>query len=229
MGRENPTSYVENPAKKIIEYDAKKGLFKWYNKDKGETVYLDLPFRAVWVEEMCTVGGYNKKTKSRIMGNETKGVKDDMQAFMFVKIGDEYERQTIADGPWADIKDTVTSNRVGGKFAKYIYAVSDGDNAILKDGELFKLFVIGCSVSAWFDKGFNASCGGFAVYETIDKVNGDTEYKEPVFKQEQISSELNGKAIEADRLVQSWINQDASEPELEKPDAPVEDEDDVQF
>lgn len=235
MSRSNPSAYVPNPVGGTVEWSAKHGKPVWYDKEKKESVLLDLPFRFAECDAFNTVTGFYKKYKTGIHGNEVKDLRsEELQAFIFVKIGDSIERQVLAEGLWESVKPTVSP--LGGKFGKNLYVVSDGDQGPFKNGELIRFALSGSAMGEYFEKGFDGTQSGTVINRVEQRELDGKPYFVPVFEQETISDELDAIAIKADKEIQRWYNQDseASESGLtpEPEDSEVhreEDDDDVPF
>jgi hypothetical protein len=243
MGRSNPNTYVPNPAKITLNWAGGKGLFSIYDKEKKERVLLDLPLRFAWVEDFAAITGYHEIDDNSgffIQSNELGSIKDgDFTVFHYDRVGsgDDAKFKKVVDfeGPYSEIKDAVKSKEYGGKYTTVVYGVADGDNGPIKGGDIIRIELSGAALNAWIDKGFNHYDGGICIEEAVAKKKGAVNYFQPIFKQEQISQELDGLATEADKAVSAWYNQTAADaPETapsgtEPSDPPDEYEDDIPF
>lgn len=244
MGRSNPTTYVPNPAKHTVSWAGADGFFAVYDKEKKERVMLDLPFRFAWVENTAAITGFheddNPSKQFFIQSNELLKVKEGtFQVFHYEKDGEKSKKVVDHEGTYDEIKDAVKSRSYGGRYTTVIYAVSDGDNGPIKSGDIIRIEIAGAALNAWIDKGFSQYDGGVCVEESIEKKKGRVTYYQPIFKQEQISSDLNATALEADKAITAWIDQDSSGQETAQasgqsappagPDVGDEYEDDVPF
>ena len=215
MGRGNPQTYVSNPAKHTVSWAGADGVFSMYDKEKKERVMLDLPFRFVWVENTAAITGFhedaNPSKQFFIRSNELLKVKEgEFQVFHYEQDGEKSKKVVDFEGSYDEIKDAVKSRSYGGRYTTVLYAVADGDNGPIANGDIIRIEVAGAALNAWIDKDFSHYDGGVSVEEAIEKKKGNVTYFQPIFKQEQISGEVNTTALAADKMVTAWIEQDDS-------------------
>ena len=70
MWLNRPTKTNTNPALKFLEWSSKYKCFKYYDKEKGENVKVELPLKFVILEHYHTVKGWNDASESGIYSNE---------------------------------------------------------------------------------------------------------------------------------------------------------------
>ena len=141
MSRTNPNAdRVPNPAECVFEWKGGDGgHLQYYDKDKKENVDVKTPFSFIVLDQLATIGGYNKKLKTGLYANE---VRDTRAERLVVKY---FAGDKVAEGFYADIKDTVVA-KSGHFVAKVYIAFKDGDG--LKIGAIrFQ----GCSLGPWFE------------------------------------------------------------------------------
>jgi len=137
----------------------------YYDKEKKERITVKLPFKFLVLDQLSTVSGYNSKLKTGIFANEVK----DQDGILTVKM---FNGEDVAKGTWSAIKDTVTSKRIGGSFAKSIYIAFKGDDGKLTIGNIK---ASGCALSPWF--------------EFTSKVKKDVEKKAVILTQGEVNKE----------------------------------------
>lgn len=185
MGR---TSEIrENPAVKTLKWKnakyEKKGKEKvmvretgWYFWDKngndgeGQDVLIPIPITFLWLETAFSIMGYSEKREKGIYSNEILDLKTQ-------PLDVKCDKETLAEGLYNDIKEEVKGQ--GGKFCSAVYALVDTEQG--KD--VYRFLMSGSANGAWIEFANNAKnrthsivCSG-----TLEKVNGNTEYEEPVF------------------------------------------------
>lgn len=238
MGRNNPSTYVPNPADHVVSWAGADGAFSIYDKERKERVLLDLPFMFVWVESFCAITGYNEPSEFFIQSNEIRSVKDsELTVFHYESDGEgkdgkpKSKKVVDHEGYYADIKDAVKSKSYGGRYTTVLYGIADGDNGPIKHGELLRIEVAGAALNAWIDKGFNHYDGGIKVEQAIEKKKGRVTYFQPVFEMEVIGRDLDSQAVKADKAVNDWMDQvPPADANPVPPDAVAEEEeDDVPF
>ncbi len=203
MSKSNPK--LENPCKKFIDFKSDKGQFFFYDKENEVQMELPLPIYFVVLDELSTISGYNKKNDCGIYSNEVHRTTDEIFRVKTFKGGESII------GMYADIKDSIKA--LGGKYTKSVYAL------LIKDGgetELVNFKFKGAAFSAWLDKTMDADKVVVGIINTFEEKNGNTTYRVPVFKPFKLTSELNEKAIEADKVLQKYLKEyKAQQPEKE--------------
>lgn len=152
---------MSNPATKFLSWKSNHQKFSYYDKTKGENVFLEMPVKFLALARYKTVKGWNQKKEGAIIANEVKSLKDEI-VVNFYKKGD---KQEIARGPWSDIKETV--EMWNGRYTESVYAM-------LPDGELVNLQLSGASLSTWFEFQKNQT---HRFYDEFVVVNGFKEGK----------------------------------------------------
>ena len=236
MGRSTPSTWVPNPAKITVEYTGEHGVFRVYDKENKERIDLDVPFRFVWVETMVSVIGFSEKFNKRLVSNElsrTKARTEHFDIFYFEEKNGKAERVTVLSGPYKEIKDEARS--LGATYAFVVYAVAKGSNGPIKDGDLIRIVMNGSCRNAWIDAGPERWPGGIEFFDVVKKKKGKTEYLEPMFRQLDVEDDCIAKAVNADKMVQAWIEQAPVKTEQapakadEHVDFKEEEEDDIPF
>lgn len=112
---------ITNPASPFIEFQGAKGHFQYYDKSTKKNVSID-KFTFLIVSEFSTITGFNQLKGSSIYSNEiTSQDSEELDVRYFRDKNTDKKNIPIVKGLYADIKDTVTSRSVGGKFTTSIY------------------------------------------------------------------------------------------------------------
>jgi hypothetical protein len=178
-------SVSEKPAEKYLEWASEQGKFKYYDKAKGENVFIDLPSFLV-LAQYHTVKGWNDASQSAIWSNEVKIISTEEMEVKAFKGG------VIAKGVYKDIKERV--QQAGGHYTKSIYIMIEG-------GEVWNLQIKGAVVQEWGEV-FNKCQQRFAdEWVTLDKVDtrkkGRVTYTVPVFKFNGVTSDEEAAQADA--------------------------------
>ena len=172
---ERPETKSKNPAVKFLEWSSNYRCFTYYDKEKEETVQVELPLKFVILEHYHTVKGWNDKSGSRIFSNEVLFLGTEELKVKSFKGGE------IADGLYKEIKSKVSG--AGGHYARSIYAVTT-------DLELVNISLKGSAVAKYSDfiqefgdNNFDKSW--VVVKEAQDMKKGAVSYTVPVFEKAQ--------------------------------------------
>lgn len=194
----NPTANTPNPATKWFEWGGKAGELTIYDKVKKEEVIIPLPFAFILLDSTNTIRGYNKKMKTGIYSNEIRDTRSEPFVVKFFSGG------SLANGLWADIKDTVVAR--SGKFAKNLYLAYKEGNEL----KLGALQATGCAMSAWFDfqKNNAEALTKNAVVMRPGKrdTSGDVAFTPPEYSLKPISEEMLAEAVVLDKKLQTYLD-----------------------
>lgn len=198
MSRSNPNlDRTPNPAERFFEWKGGDGHLEYWDKAKKEAVVVKTPFTFIVLDQLATVKGYNKKMKEGFYSNEVRDTRDQRLVVKY------FTGAKIAEGLWADIKDTVIANKGG--FMSNVYVA-------YKDGKKLKLGAIqfqGCSLSPWFDffkKNREKVKTQAVVLKPGDQVEGDITFTPPLFELKEISPETEAEAVELDKQLQVFLD-----------------------
>lgn len=194
MSRSNNTSTI-NPTTRWFEWSGSTGQLKYYDRDKGENIFIELPFRFLVLDQLSTVTGYSDETQSGIWANEVRDLR-------LEPLTVRTKQGTIGTG----LYDTVKSLK-GVRFTKSIYIAYYGDEGELLIGNLK---ATGASLSAWieFSRGKNVYDGAVSLTKSVQAKKGATKYFIPVFEVvDKITEDTNSKAVELDKKLQRYLNE----------------------
>lgn len=162
----------EKPAAKYLEWASEQGQFKYYDKAKGENVFLDPKELGGFVVLMQfhTVKGWHDASQSSIYSNEVKLIGTQELEVKSFKGG------LIAKGLYKEIKERITA--AGGHYVKSVY--------ILVGEHIYNLQLKGAVVQEWgeaFNKCQQRFADEYVVVDSVEKrKKGRVEYTVPIFK-----------------------------------------------
>lgn len=227
MSRSNPTADpILNPSKRWFQWDSTTKQFKYYDKElphptdpkkKGANVNVSLPFQFMVLDVLTAVSGFSDEEQSSFYSNEVRNyLGSTKKEILSVKL----KGKEIAHGTWESIKDKVEA--LGAKFANSIYIGYFDENRQLQLGNI-KLY--GAPIGAWIETSSAIAKAGKKIEECAFKVvttkagkKGSVTWNEPVFEQIVTKPETDAKAIEIDKMLQSYLttyfaNTSTAEPE----------------
>lgn len=195
MSRSNNTDLV-NPAQRFFEWKGDTGSLQWYDKEKGENQFPELPFRFLVLDILSGVTG-GKTVNGNYEGYWSNSVRNTKTQMLVVRS----KSGTVARGFYEDIK-----KHDGIKFQQLVYiAYYDAD----KNLQIGCLKLHGAAVSAWFDfrKGKDVYAGGLMIKGKSEELkNGNVKYFAPVFDSfNNLSPETEAKAVELDVHLQEYL------------------------
>ena len=167
----NQTEGTSNPSTKFLQWKSNDKCFAYYDKNKGENVLINLPFKFQFLEHFHTVKGWNDASESGIYSNEVKFISKEELKVKSFKGGD------IAEGLYSEIRGKIRD--AGGKYFRSVYVINE-------NGEIINLQFKGAVVSAYSDfmnEHENKVEGNWIVInEAEDKKKGATKYSVPIFE-----------------------------------------------
>jgi hypothetical protein len=196
MSLSNPK--LQNPATKFIEFKGDKGIFQYFDKEKGENgenVEMQMPFYFIVLDELSTITGYNNENECGIYSNEIHSLADEILKVKTFKGG------ISLVGKYADIKNDIKA--IGGKFTKSIYAMLLG-----KPNTFVHFKFSGAAFSSWLEKKIDLQKAAVLVNETAQGQNGAVKYTYPIFKSSiipAIKQYVWNEALEMDKQLQKYL------------------------
>lgn len=203
MSRSNPTERIQNPASPFhLEWRGSAGEFRYWDKSRnngeGENVVMKSPFVFIFLDQLATIKGYNKK-KGGMYSNEIRDTRDEILVVKFFNGG------TVAEGLYKDIRDRIIVEK--GHYVTNCYAA-------FRHGEELKICAVqfqGCSLGPWIEffkenrKAIEQEKAVKAVRGEMIKEGDDIEFYPPVFSLVDIKPETNEQAKELDRQLQAYL------------------------
>lgn len=219
MSRRFPNQ-MSNPVRRYFSWKGGKdaGHVVYYDKDQQKEVIVPLPFVFMPLDMLSCITGFNKQAEESIYSNE---VRNTQKEILNVRMG----HQTIAQGKYQDIKDTVVAR--GGKFTSSVYIAYKNDSGNLEIGNIkFK----GSSLSPWIDlQNGNVDLSEKAVVIADSKLDnsGSIAFQYPVFKTKEISQQTDEQADSLYDEISTYLGQKKTHPVEEEQDkAESQDNDD---
>lgn len=190
-------------------------MLRWYNKETKERVYVNFPFRFLYLDQLHTVAGYDDRIEASLYGTEVRDIKDSITVYA--------KKTIVARGPWN--KDTPLT--AGVKYAKSIYFAFEDEgewkigNIKLTGGALGTLSEKGFAllkgkepegIVGWFDfckanpEGVLTNCAVTITSSVADK-KGKTDFFRPVFDTADITEEEDAAAIALDTQLQAFLTE----------------------
>lgn len=128
----------QNPANYFFQWKSEHEKFCYYNKEKKENIFIEMPFKFLALTRYITVKGWNQKKQYALISNEVQSINDTL----IVNAYSQGNKTEIARGEWKDIKERIDNE--GGKFTQSVYIM-------LPNGEVANLQLNGASLSTWFE------------------------------------------------------------------------------
>lgn len=194
MSRSNPTENTVNPATKFIDWSGSEGKFKYYDKEKKENVFIELPFYFLPLDQLSTCKGYDEKAGLGFYSNEIRSTKTDMLTI-------RNKNGIVMTGLYENCKEKLSSK--GLEYVQSVYiAIKEGKEYVLANLQL-KGSALGPYIE--FCKGKKMSEIGVAVKKANPMKKGATKYFEPAYEILKVSDEANESAIELDKILQEYL------------------------
>ena len=167
---ESPKS--SNPTTKYLEWRSNDKCFRYYDKEAGENVQVQLPLKFAFLNHYHTVKGWHDKNQSGIYSNEVYFIgSEPMTVRSFKPKG-----FVVADGLYKDIKTQVAAQ--GGKYHRSVYVM-------LEDGTIANLAFKGAVVREWSEFYKLAKpvedTNWIEINEATDQKKGSISYSTPLF------------------------------------------------
>jgi len=161
-----------NPTTKYLEWRSNDKSFRYYDKERGENVEVQLPLKFAFIQHYHTVKGWHDKNQSGIYSNEVYFIgSEPMTVRAFKPKG-----FVVADGLYKDIKTQVAAQ--GGKYHRSVYVM-------LEDGSVANISFKGAVVREWseFYQEFKTSedTNWVEITEAVDQKKGSVKYSTPKF------------------------------------------------
>lgn len=225
--------------KKLKKVTQEKGWY-FYQKssvegEKGVNVALEEPIKALWLLSATSFTGYNEAESKSIYSNEVLSEYDlkelfpknseenieeyykRLKSYMILKA--KMGKEDIAEGFYKDIKDTVTSKSMGGKYCQPNYfLLINGDGST----EIVRFLFSGGSIETWIpfaSKKNNLTKMAVSFTGSDERSKGGVDYEVPLFEFVETSEKYLKEADEAAKQVANYFkflltNETTEEPVL---------------
>lgn len=194
MSRSNPTETLSNPSTKFIDWSGSEGRFKYYDKEKKENVFIELPFTFIPLDILSTCKGYNDQEKVGYYSNEVRSTKKEPFTV-------RTKNGIVMTGLYEQVKEKLAPK--GLKYVQSVYvAIKEGKGLVIANLQL-----TGSALGPFIE-----FCDGKKVTEigvTVKSANpmkkGATKYFEPVYEVMPVSEATNKVASELDVELQEYL------------------------
>ncbi len=194
MSRSNPTETLSNPSTKFIDWSGSEGKFKYYDKEKKENVFIELPFTFIPLDILSTCKGYNDQEKVGYYSNEVRSTKKEPFTV-------RTKNGIVMTGLYEQVKEKLAPK--GLKYVQSVYvAIKEGKGLVIANLQL-----TGSALGPFIE-----FCDGKKVTEigvTVKSANpmkkGATKYFEPVYEVMPVSEATNKVASELDVELQEYL------------------------
>jgi hypothetical protein len=216
MSRSTQALALENPAKRWLEYKPKHAELTWYNKETSENVEVKMPFEFLPLDDLHTIGGYNKMEQSGYVSNEVRDITKDELIVRTFKGGEKYR------GLYKNEQKIVMMPK-GAKYGKSIYFAFKEDS----QWQIGAIKLVGSSATAWIEftqqlwkSSKKRPTNGKVIMTKGEVVHSEDmgDYYPPAFEYKPASDEEDQAAIELDKTLQTYLDAYLKAPKEEAPD-----------
>jgi len=199
MSISNPETQqsTENPVSLIIEWSAKNGNWKVYDKIEKIKIELEENFKFAVLDQKNGVAGFIEG-KGMLRSNEVSRIDKEELTVISWKDG---ESSVYKEGMYADMKDELKAKGI--KVRKIVYAQIIETNSQEFIGCIAKIDLGGAAMSSWIDATIPTGAG-VSLGDPVEKVTPMMKYYSPVFNKFELEDEQVEYAISADKLLQEF-------------------------
>lgn len=196
MSRSNNTELV-NPAKKFYEWVGSKGCLKYFDKslgEKGENVFVQLPFTFLVLDRLSTIRGFSDADQSGFWSNEVRDLKKEI-------FNVRTKKGLVASDYYAKLAPILNQ---GANYCQSVYIA-------FKDEGVFQICnwqIHGSAIGEWINlcKGKDIYKYAITIMSAAPMTKGVTKYFIPVFKlNPKIAESTEAKAVELDKELQEYL------------------------
>ena len=194
MSRSNPTETLVNPCTKYIDWSGSEGKFKYYDKEKKENIFIDLPFSFIPLDILSTVKGYNDQEKVGYYSNEIRSTKKELLTV-------RTKNGIVMTGLYEQVKEKLAPK--GLKYVQSVYvAIKEGKGLVIANLQL-----TGSALGPFIE--FNSVNKVTEIGVSVKSANpmkkGATKYFEPVYEVMKVSADTNEAAANLDKELQTYL------------------------
>jgi hypothetical protein len=210
-------STSSNPTSKYLEWKSNDKAFSFYDKEAGQGVMVELPFKFLFLQHYSTIKGWHTPSSSKIYSNEIFFMSEELRVRSFGNKKENLPAVEIVSGQYKKIKPEIIN--AGGKYHKSIYVM-------LEDGSVANISLKGSAVSQWSDfisiNEDECKNKWIEVNSADEKKKGSIKYSTPNFTVGQNLSKADSSIADAvdKRLtayMESYFNKDNAPQEEEEP------------
>lgn len=197
MSRSNNTEII-NPAKFFYEWVGSKGCLKYFDKskgEKGEQVFVSLPFTFLVLDRLSTIKGFSDADQSGFWSNEIRDIKKDSFTI-------RTKKGIVATGIYSALAPILNQ---GAAYCQSVYiAIKDEKGNF----QICNFAIHGSAIGEWINicKGKDIYKYAVTISAAAPMTKGATKYFVPVFKlNPNIIPDTETKCIELDKELQEYL------------------------
>jgi hypothetical protein len=197
MSRSNNTEIV-NPAKRYYQWVGSKGCLRYFDKtkgEKGEDVFVKLPFTFLVLDRLHTIRGFSDADQSGYWSNEVRDLK-------LHTLTVRNKKGIAATGLYASLAPVLNK---GANYCQSVYIAIKGADGKL---EICNVQLEGSSIGPWIElcKGKDIYKYAVSIASATPMKKGTTNYFAPVFSlSANITPETENAAQELDKELQEYL------------------------
>lgn len=197
MSRSNQTELI-NPAQKFFEWVGSKGCLKYFDKtkgEKGENVFVQLPFTFLVLDRLSTIRGFSDADQSGFWSNEVRDLKKEV-------FNVRTKKGLVASDYYAKLAPILNQ---GASYCQSVYIAFKDDKGVF---QICNWQIHGSAIGEWINlcKGKNIYKYAVSIISAAPAQKGATKYFIPVFKlNPKISEATEARAIELDKELQEYL------------------------
>lgn len=197
MSRSNQTELI-NPAQKFFEWVGSKGILKYFDKskgEKGENVFVSLPFTFLVLDRLSTIRGFSDADQSGFWSNEVRDLKKEV-------FNVRTKKGLIASDYYAKLAPILNQ---GASYCQSVYIAVKDDKG---NFQINNFQIHGSAIGEWINicKGKNIYKYAVTISAAAPMTKGATKYFIPVFKlNPKITEAAENRAIELDKELQEYL------------------------
>lgn len=198
MSRSNNTEII-NPAKFFYEWVGSKGCLKYFDKskgEKGEQVFVQLPFTFLVLDRLSTIKGFSDADQSGFWSNEIRDIKKE-------RFTVRTKKGIVATDYYSNLSPVLNE---GACYSQSVYIAVKDDKG---EFQICNFAIHGSAIGEWINlcKGKDIYKYAVTIASAAPMKKGVTNYFIPVFKLSQnVSPDTETKAVELDKQLQEYLS-----------------------
>lgn len=197
MSRSNNTEIV-NPAKRYYQWVGSKGCLRYFDRtrgEKGEEVFVKLPFSFLVLDRLHTIRGFSDAEQSGYWSNEVRDLKTNTLTV-------RNKKGIAATGLYANLAPVLNK---GANYCQSVYIAMKGADGKL---EICNLQLEGSAIGPWIElcKGKDIYKFAVSISSATPMKKGTTNYFAPVFTlSTNIAETTENQAQDLDKELQEYL------------------------